>query len=304
MKKLLHITFETKAMDDALAKEFNYLRIVFPQIPKENIDTYICNVFKDFNPDIVLKEDVGSLDLKESTLKTLSKAFMVQWTQDIVIPYRKPILEYAKYGLSLFSNYINIEKLKDAGYKADFLMSSEDYDLYAPIKGVAKRGIVFIANNYDTGVNMPIRKSREDMVDFLREEYPNDFSLYGNNWFHRGSKGYVGFKNEAKVYSEALMAINISQFNTQRYTSNRMYKILGCKTFCLSHAYPGCEVDFPDVETFNSFEELKYTIDYFLKPENRAELDNIADKTHKHALKYHSWDARVQQLKSLIDKWS
>lgn len=303
MQKLLYITFEPKPeFKIALQDEFELHEIIFTEI-KNNIDEFLKNKINEIKPDIILKEDIGTLILNQKTYKCMivSRAKLVQWTQDVIkidSLQANNILEFSKLGaLSLFSNYINIDWLKSKGYEAGFLAPSVDFNIYKQRERIVRyRGVSFIGNNLDDSTTLG--KYRQEMVSFLEDTYKDEFSLWGQNWFK--GNGYVGGILEAEAYSESLMAINISQYKDIRYSSDRIFKLIGCKCLCLNYDYPGCDVDFPYVVNWKTLSDLKYIINYYQKnPEERVALVN---KAYEHLVQNHTWKNRVQQFKYLIDK--
>jgi len=98
------------------------------------------------------------------------------------------------------------------------------------------------------------------------------------------------------------MAINASHFERTRYTSDRMFRIMGCGTLCLTKWYPGIEADFKDgvhLRVWKDLAELNALIDYYL--ENPEEGSAIARAGQLHVLETCTWEKRIQQFNNMAN---
>jgi glycosyltransferase involved in cell wall biosynthesis len=124
--------------------------------------------------------------------------------------------------------------------------------------------IVFMGNNYGRGY-FPMSGFRIDMVDFLRQEYVNRFGVYGSGWAYGNGNFNHSQYEEAKAYRGAKIAINCSHFDSLNYNSDRLLRILGSGTACLSYNHKGMFDTYGNVVSyFNDFTELKNEIDRIL----------------------------------------
>lgn len=194
------------------------------------------------------------------------RAEIPQWKKDI-----------APYVTNLWSNADDVETFRKLGFKAEYMNTIFSPTKYNP-KGYVDKDvppIVFLANNYWDKENkihaFPLGKERQDLALFLTETYGKNFGLWGHGWdgIETGNLNDDCIR-EASIYRGAKIGINFSQFNSSRYSSDRMFRIMGSGCFCLSHHYKDIEVDFEigkQLDTFHDLNELKEKIDYYLAHE-------------------------------------
>jgi spore maturation protein CgeB len=141
------------------------------------------------------------------------------------------------------------------------------------------------------------------MVDFLKKEYGAQFGVYGSNWGSHETGNMMGDqKREADIYRGCKIAINFSHFDYERYSSDRMFRLMASGAFCLSHRYAGIHLDFEsgvDLACWDSFEHLKFQIDYYLKNEDQRKV--IAEKGCKLAHEKFTFDAMISNLLKLYN---
>lgn len=107
------------------------------------------------------------------------------------------------------------------------------------------------------------------MVNFLQKTFKDKFKVYGHGWQKANGNFNHSQEQEAEIYRGCQVAINYSHFNLERYFSDRLLRIMGTGTTCISHNYKGWQQDFTDKEIiiFNSLSELKQKIDENLESE-------------------------------------
>jgi spore maturation protein CgeB len=128
-----------------------------------------------------------------------------------------------------------------------------------------------MANNYG---HFPLSSLRKSTGVLLKSKYGNKASVFGNGWKNPDGNLNGNQKGESQFYSGSKIGINVSNFNVDRYSSDRIFRIIASGCFCLSHHYIGIEKDFKvgeEVETFISPIEMCNKIEYYLQnPEERA----------------------------------
>lgn len=227
-----------------------------------------------------------------------SKAYVVNWTGDV----RQNVDWFIQIGkviqMTLFTNMNDVETLRARGVKADYLQIGFPTEIFKP-KGVVKEGvpeIVFMAN-YTQG--FPLSGFRKDIVESLRKRYGSRFGVFGNSWGH----GYAvpDQHEEAAHYRGCKIAINLSHFNYKRYSSDRIFRLMGAGAFCLSHNYPEIEKEFTPgthLDTWDGKDDLFKKIDYYL--ENEKKRNKIGNYGCEHVHKNHNWNERIKQLIQII----
>ena len=205
--------------------------------------------------------------------------------------------------LTLFSNTRDVRNIRNAGLKSDFLQIGIDPVVFnRHNSNVSGHDIVYMGNNYRG--QFPEGQARFNMVTMLWAKYRDRFGLYGNGWNLNNPENNSNQFRQAEIYNNSKIAINFSQFNEERYTSDRMFRILASDCFCLSHHYIGIEQDFEvgkHLDTFKNLHELQQKIDYYLSHENERDTIRKAGFDLCHS----SWtyDHMVSELVNLYKKY-
>lgn len=222
-------------------------------------------------------------------------AFIVNWTGDCRSIIPPCYFEYAKYvDLTAFSNMNDVNTFRSLGYKTDWLQIGYDPAIYYPDETVKDIDVVFMGNNFS---HFPLSGYRREMVAELKRVYGDRFKAFGSG---QPDGSFMGDqKGEADIYRRAKMGINLSHFNYERYTSDRMFRLLGSGLLVLSHEYKGIYEDFNphDFGIWQDFEQLKSLIDHY-SVDDEARI-KIANNGHQKALDnytFHHMAANIKQL--------
>lgn len=257
------------------------------------LDAAIKSVLLTFSPDLTFMQLQREGLVKPETLQMISGK-KYNWTGDVRTPIPQWYKNLAPYfDLTLFSNGNDVEEFKRLGLRSEFLnigFEEKDYNLDG---NNIDSGIVFMGNNY---VNQfPLSKFRADMVKSLPF-----LEVYGGNWLNPKGNLNSDPKTEAAIYRGCKMAINLSHFDYDRYSSDRLLRILACGAFCLSHHYKGIEKDFEvgvDLVTWRTFDELRELVQYYTsRPE---EALAIAANGFEKVWEKHKWSDRINDLLKL-----
>jgi hypothetical protein len=205
--------------------------------------------------------------IQPATLKALS-GYKVNWTGDVRFPTPKWYSDMAPhFDRTLFTNEYDVQVLRKQGLKADYMAMGFEDEIFVPsgpTEQIAE--VVFMANNY--GNTFPLSAYRSEVVRVLRQQTDFTFAVCGSGWPFPTENLNKKPEREAAVYRGAKIAINLSHFDYPRYSSGRMFNILGSGTLCLSHHYQGIEEDFKvgtQLDTFRSIPELVEMIRYYLR---------------------------------------
>ncbi len=305
-KKILHIALgkEQECLEQALKSLGEYHQLDWTALRRLGIPTInqrVMEAVKNIKPDLIFMQLQTEGILTVQTLKAINSVPVINWTGDV----RQPTPDwYKKTGknieLTLFSNEYDVEVLKKEGIKSGFLNIGFDNKKFTPLGKKEKSAeIVFMGNNYSK--RFPLSDFRYKMVHHLRKTFGNRFKVYGTGWDFKTESLMGDLEKEAAVYRSCKVAVNLSHFNLERYTSDRMFRIMGSGAFCLTHNYKGLEKDFIDGEevvAWNEIKDLEVLIDYFLKHEKQRQkiAKNGCDKVHQE----HTWNKRVEQLEQLL----
>ena len=309
--KILHLALITssspqKALRNALRSagkfsEIDWMKIC-GNIPK--LHRKIISRCKKFKPDLLFMQiqRPGIVD-PEIVQKIRSHCgTIVNWSGDVRQPTPKWYFDVgSKIDLSLFTNDYDVEQLRKRGIRADYLQIGFDDSVFSPNTRITKcPDIVFFGNNY--GDMFPLSELRRKVVYRLKKEYGNSFGIYGNGWNGFEKRDHNNDPNEeASIYRSCAIGINLSHYDLSRYSSDRIFRLMGSGAFCLSHRYENIEFDFKigvHLDVWNSLENLVSKIDFYL--ENETIRRKIAENGCKLVRKECSWKKRIQKLLEMI----
>lgn len=254
-----------------------------------------------WKPDVCFLQ-VQSPNVISREVLTVLKAFkckIIHWNGDIRHSTPKWMMDMCPVVYNTcFSNMRDVEYTRGLGYKSDFLQIGYDPLIYNPIGDkYTKEPIVFMGNNYVD--QFPLSPFRIEMVRRLKEKYTKFFGVYGGNWDCASGNINHSQHEEAKHYRGAKIAINLSHFDEPRYTSDRMFRILGTGTLCLAKWYPNIETDFIDgthLIVWKNVDELIEKIDYYLDRKT-----NIGLQGQQYALQNFTFDKMCENIIKLAE---
>jgi hypothetical protein len=255
------------------------------------------------------KFDVLFLQIQSDKVLSLSQIRMISkrrikifnFTGDVRQPIPRWYHELAPYVTTLFSNKTDSDLFKSLGFKSEYFQIGYNVEFYNTTgPKVAGPEIVFMGNNYP-GM-FPLSGLRIEMVELLQNKYGSRFGVYGNGW--KGSK-WLDQKTEAGIYRNCKIAINLSHFDLKRYSSDRLFRILGSGAFCLSHKFQEIEEEFTndsDLVYWSNLEELTKKIDIYLSFEAQPIRQLIANNGNQLCETKYTWKHRINsQLLPLIN---
>jgi spore maturation protein CgeB len=261
-----------------------------------------------FFPDIVFIQVQNSGIINTSTVIKLKQlgAWVCNWTGDVRTPIPKFYYELGQHiDVTLFTNMTDVKEMRSNGYRADYLEIGFDQTIFNP-KGQTsiQCPIIFMGNNYGNNA-FPMSKFRVDMVGFMQEKFKKEFTVYGGNWNNSAGDLNNSQIEEATAYRGSKIAINVSHFEYERYSSDRLLRILGSGTpICLAKYYPGMEIDFTDgvsLRTWETLHDLENLCKYYLDTENESERAEIANNGSKLAHQRFTFDCMIKNLLKLKD---
>jgi spore maturation protein CgeB len=234
-------------------------------------------------------------------LACLLTGFVINYTYDVVLPIPQWYMDIgAHIDTTIFCDEKGVFDFRAMGYESDFMHVGYDHLVFRPNGSVGDYGdIVFLGNHYSDKQMFDLTKFRYDMVDQLKTVYGDRFKVYGNGWRYNDGNLMYREAKEAECYRSCKIAINVSHFDLERYTSDRMFRIMGSGGFCLTKWYPGIEKDFTDgvhVRVWKDLDELQTLVDYYL--ENEDERLAIASAGNKYVSEKLTWENRI---KSIVD---
>lgn len=271
---------------------------------KSELQSIILGIKETFNPDIVFIHTQSGDVIDIQTLNVLSRnAIVFNWTGDVRHPLPQFYIDIGRHvTATLFTNMVDVELCNTLGIKADFLQVGFDSAYFNPLGKTDSKypEIIFLGSNYPNV--FPLSNLRYEMVHGLKNEFGSRFGVYGGGWGDL-CNGYIdNYADEGIAYRSCKIAINLSHFAYSRYSSDRMFRILGSGAFCLTHNFPDLEKDFvpnKEVVVWNSIDDLKSKIYKYLI--NDKERENIALKGCLKARTNFTWHHFAKNLKLIID---
>ena len=308
-KKLLHIALGNhntglwKAFDNNFeTKHYNWSE---DSTDIQKVNQKILQYHNSFKPDVVFMQiqKEGIIDI-ETAKKITKSSFTINWTGDVRYPLPQWFIDLGKHiSITLFSNMKDVLLSRKAGINADFLQVGFDPEVFTNYGAINKTpAIIFMGSNYIQNNKFPLSQYRIDLVNKLYQTYGNDFMVYGGNWEQVVPNSvFLKQHEESMAYRSCKIAISLSHFNYGRYSSDRIFRLLGSGAFCLSHNYEGIENDFiikRHLDNWNDLDELIGKINYYWK--NDYERNLIAKEGCKFVRENCTWDKRMFELKKYI----
>lgn len=303
--KLLHIGL--CANNSSITKAFKYVlsgdnyRELYCFQP--NINEHCIEVFNEFKPDVVFAQ-IQNPNVIENQIFDYMKsngAFVINWTGDKRNFIPQWMLDAAPFvSLTAFSNQHDVNEMRKLGYLSEYLEIGYDEEIYTPIgEKKGNHDVVFMGNNY--GENFfPMSTFRKSMCEYLKYSFDN-FAIYGANWLNASGNFNHSQHEEACIYRGSKIAVNCSHFDVERYNSDRLLRILGTGTFCLSYKHKGMEQDYENYKHlvyFESLSDLKNKIDYYLA--HPIERQQIAYEGQQLVLNRNTFKHQVENIIKLV----
>jgi len=263
-----------------------------------NLNEKAKELFDSFNPDIVFMQIQSEfvIDLSLCKYMTDKGAKVINWTGDKRNETPKWMVELAPFvSVTSFSNMDDVNYMRSLGYKAEYLEIGYDPLIYSPIGDAYEMPeIVFMGNNYGAG-HFPMSEFRIKMVEFLQKEYGNRFGVYGVGW-QNGNGNYNHSQwEEAKAYRGAKIAINCSHFDSLNYNSDRLLRILGSGTACISYLHKAMDDTYKEnCHYFKNLDELKDCIDFML--DHRSVRNAMAENGNDFVLNNFTFKHMVENI--------
>jgi hypothetical protein len=309
--RILHIALMKgdSGFPRALKKLGEYLEIDFGAILSAHgpagLNRIIVDNVNNFKPDLVFMQiQTDGIIFPETARYVSERAFFLHWGGDKrkeLSPYYTSIAPYVS--LTCCTCEEDIQAMKDRGWKADFLQIGFDPQIYRPgLEKVDCPPIVFMGNNY--GDQFPLSGQRREMVEFMQREFGDKFAVYGNGWPFNPHSFNHDQPLEARYYNSCKIAISYNHFDTLRYTSDRIFRILGSGALCISHRYKGIEKDFESgkhLETFGNLPELAEKCRTYLSDEANRSL--IANNGKELAHSKFTFDHMAQNILKLYNNY-
>ena len=265
-------------IDNILGNFSYYMKKTFPEYCEYKSNFNCSNELKNYydktRPDYVFiqLQQTGVLT-KELAEYITNKSKIIIWNGDKRILYPEYMHDIGKYCHCVaHSNFEDVEYAKFNGFNSSFLQIGFNPLYFKKHNTNPVNDLIFIGN-YNNGL-FPLSDYRKEVIEEVQRSF--NLSIYGCGF--KNSKGSINnHTTECALYNRHKIGINISQFNSSRYTSDRLLRMMGSGIFVISHHYKDIEKDFNIGEhlvTYNDHNDLKDKISYYLN--NTEERNQIA----------------------------
>jgi len=267
-----------------------------------DVNQEAVRIAREFKPDIIFMQIQAPSIISIETVKAMKEtgAWICNWNGDIRDQTPRWMIEMAPFvNRTLFSNMRDARNVSNGGY----LEIGYDPEIYTPDGEIGKcREVSFFGNNYGAR-RFPLSRMRIEMNTMLHRQLGNRYGVYGNNWFNASGNYNHSQIEEAKAYRATKIAINLSHFDEDTYTSDRLYRILGSGTFCLCAEYKNMPfVDGVHVRTWSKLSQLLHLIRYYLDDNNKDERDQIARQGNEFVKQNYTFDSMVKNLIKIYEQ--
>lgn len=307
--KLLHIALgqHNTGLWREFEKEFETIHIDWTTKVRELnvLQEEILLAFKSFHPDVVFMQiQVESVVYADTVRKMADSCKVFSFTGDVRESLTQHFIDCGAYMTSLFTNMADVNKMLDLGYNADFLQVGFDSQIFTPAGSTGNYPeIVFLGSNYSANSRFPLSALRLEMVKALRDTFGERFGVFGNNWKVIGlPEKMLNLEEEARCYRTAKICLNASHFNYGRYSSDRLFRIMGSGGFALTHDFKGIEKDFTmgkHLATWHNIPDLIEKVKYFL--DHNYERENIRMNGCFYVRQNFTWGSFVRNFKQIAN---
>lgn len=287
---------------DSMAKAFKANSTAYIELSTgdKDVNSKAIAMAKAFRPNIIFMQIQSPNIINIETVIEMKKtgAWICNWNGDIRATTPQWMIEMAHYvDRTLFTNLRDAGNVSNGGY----LEIGYDPEIYKPEgERLNLREIGFFGNNY--GAKMfPLSKMRIEMNAVLMRHFRGRYGVYGNNWGNVSGNFNSSQAEEAKAYRGIKIGISLSHFDEPKYTSDRIFRIMGSGCFCLAKRYD--QMPFEDgvhLRTWDSFRELIELINYYLVHEEKRL--QIAKQGHEFVKKNYTFDNMVKNLIKIYEQ--
>lgn len=269
----------------------------------KDLNNQILKDVSEFRPDIVFMQIQTPDIVFVETIKHIKKycGKIINFTGDVRSPLPYWYLEMGRQiDLTLFVSHTDVDIARTRGINADWLQIGFDPEIYNDTVTPAKvPEIVFTANNYD---HFELSSYRKEVARALHREFKSRFQLYGSGWTIPSLDCNASMQQQAAIFRGAKICISVSNFNHDKYVSDRVLKTMGAGGFCLSHDFGELSSLYEPNENIAVFYSIPDMIEecyHFL--ENEAERKRIARNGYELTHNLYTWDSMINNLIKLCE---
>lgn len=268
----------------------------------KDLNNQVIKDCESFRPDIVFMQIQTPGIIHKETIRAIRNSCgkIVNFTGDVRDPLPSWYIEIGKeIDKTLFVSQTDVDIASARGIKAEWMQIGFDETIFKKTLIEPSTDIIFSANNYS---QFPLSKYRKSIAHALSDSFGNKFQLYGNGWDIPAIDTNASQQVQAAILRCAKIAVSCSNFDHEKYISDRTLRIMGAGTFCLHHYFKGCEDLYTDREHLVYFRSIPEMIDiakYYL--EHEEERERIARNGYELTHKIYTWDSFVKNVITLCE---
>ena len=283
---------------------------VFFKIPsvrnKKSKEIYNSLKGKNIDLTIVLHDFLTNEEVKE--IKKITKSPVILWFPDALSNFQKSMFFTSGYDYLFFSDKYIVQKLK-----SEFNLNTK-----------------YLPQCFSTFKHKRIELSEEDKDSYTCDItnagnlYPSRAALYTHlNNYNFKMWGYppaiwlkvpelekivmnkaVFNEDKSKAFSAAKIVLNNLHPAVIDGVNKRTFEIPACGGFQITSFREATNELFEvgkEIVCYNSLNDLKEKIDYYLNPVNDSERNSIVEAGHQRAIKHHTYQHRLNQILEIIN---
>ena len=224
------------------------------------------------------------------------------WTVDWQVPLGQAV------DLTLHSSFTHVRALRAAGVNSAYLQIGYDVGQYHPVPGaIPVHDVCFLGNRYYSPEYLKSMRQhdaglRDAVIGAMSKAFGSRFGLYGSG--HAGGQGQIALSKAHEAYHRAKIGLNVSLCNFfDAYSSDRIFRILGCGTLLLAKRFPTNCFGLVHGENCLLWDTPAEAVELargILAPGREADRARIAAAGAELAQKHHTWEARMGELAALL----
>ena len=262
----------------------------------------LVNRIEQFAPDLLMLQ-IGADTFSANQLADIRAkypALMVAnwngdvWEHELTSPAMLDILRHVDIQLVVNASVLPIYERE--GIRAAFWPFGYETAL-TPLPDMPAYDVIYLGNAYS--------ERRHELERILRS-LPYRVGIYGSGWQQSDGETNYDFAAGEALYRNAKLTISDNQFPEARgYLSNRPFQAMAAGCFVLQQtvadleALTGLYWNIHYIQ-FDTLHELPALVTYWLQCEQDARRHKIAAKGQRIVLQRHSFEARVNELLTLL----
>lgn len=298
-----------------------YSQVAWPNMSRAVVERAVVDAATQLRPTLVFMQLQTPDVVSPATITRVREAVndprlvIVTWCGDVAgrnspwdVDWQVPLGRAVD--LTLHSSFTHVKALRAAGVeRAAYLQIGYDEEQYRPAPGTPHaHDICFLGNRYYTPAYLSSMREhdadlREAVILAMSQAFGDRFGLYGSG--HAGGLGQIALRDAHAAYHRSAIGLNISLCNFfDAYSSDRIFRILGCGSALLTKRFPMMSVyglrDGENCLVWDTPQEAVSLAREYLRPERAVDLAAISEAGAALARERHTWDARMHELVPLV----